>query len=499
MNNSDYGQTRAITNQSTQRKKRRNISSCTKNSIDQMKPLSVEDSQFHSAQALKQLKKSLSNILTITNQMKQSNNSNSSKRDITQQLIQRQASNSEMLSREGTKQQLFGNQIGIGKTINEEIQVKPKIQNMPLKKSQSTANINTNAMINNLFKKTNNNVLSMFHPKASQITANKQTIVSDYYDHIPNPLDTQSTFQMVQTPTNQNTNLRKSSIQILEIGNSDEKQNMHSTLSPTSNSKLKSLKKPLNFKDFYASFTLRKYKTNSDLIQQYQQNNQGSNKKQIRNSHSQSTLQQQSLMSKLPHLSQAQQDENDLEKKQVKEIQREIENYQQVAQSYKHLRKAFENENLITFLQKELELEDKRIKMLQRDPDLAKKLYPFNKRMGLVEFMDRNNVAGDSKEAAENSQLHIKINEKYFQKLLDKEDERVQRSQKFLKKNDYRVDFRKMRQAYEGRMWRKDLKDAMDMKKFVNENLNKNMMEQRWTLNLMRKRGKNPKNLMLIN
>ena len=73
------------------------------------------------------------------------------------------------------------------------------------------------------------------------------------------------------------------------------------------------------------------------------------------------------------------------------------------------------------------------------------------------------------------------------------------RSQKFLKRNDYRVNFKKMRQAYEGSMWRKELKDAMEMKKFVNENLNKNMMEQRWTLNLMRKRGKNPKNLMLIN
>eukprot|EP00347_Sterkiella_histriomuscorum_P005999 403354460 len=192
-------------------------------------------------------------------------------------------------------------------------------------------------------------------------------------------------------------------------------------------------------------------------------------------------------------------DENNLQRLEVKQIKQEINTYQQVATSYKYLRKAFENENLINYLQKDLDQEEKRIKMLQRNPNLAQKLYPFNKRMGIEQFLNRDKVQGDSEEAAKNDDVHIKINEKFFQSQLDPMDERVQSSLKFLEKNDYKVDFKRIRQQYEGTMWKQDLKQAIDMKKFVQENLNKNMMEQRWTLNLMRKRGKNPKNLMLIN
>eukprot|EP00347_Sterkiella_histriomuscorum_P003401 403364440 len=202
---------------------------------------------------------------------------------------------------------------------------------------------------------------------------------------------------------------------------------------------------------------------------------------------------------KLPHLSQMEKDENNLQRLEVKQIKQEINTYQQVATSYKYLRKAFENENLINYLQKDLDQEEKRIKMLQRNPNLAQKLYPFNKRMGIEQFLNRDKVQGDSEEAAKNDDVHIKINEKFFQSQLDPMDERVQSSLKFLEKNDYKVDFKRIRQQYEGTMWKQDLKQAIDMKKFVQENLNKNMMEQRWTLNLMRKRGKNPKNLMLIN
>ena len=82
---------------------------------------------------------------------------------------------------------------------------------------------------------------------------------------------------------------------------------------------------------------------------------------------------------------------------------------------------------------------------------------------------------------------------------LDKNDERVKNSLKFLQNNNFNLDFKKIRQAYEGTLWRRDLKASMHMQRFVHEKLNKDMMEQRITLNLMRKRGKNPKNLMLIN
>ena len=36
---------------------------------------------------------------------------------------------------------------------------------------------------------------------------------------------------------------------------------------------------------------------------------------------------------------------------------------------------------------KDMEVEDKRLKMLHRDPKLAEKLYPFAKRMGVEGFM----------------------------------------------------------------------------------------------------------------
>lgn len=77
----------------------------------------------------------------------------------------------------------------------------------------------------------------------------------------------------------------------------------------------------------------------------------------------------------------------------------------------------------------------------------------------------------------DSSQVHLKINEKFFQTPMDPKDERVERSLKFLEKNDFIVDYKKIRRAFENKLWRQDLKEAMDMKRFVQENLNKNMME----------------------
>ena len=147
--------------------------------------------------------------------------------------------------------------------------------------------------------------------------------------------------------------------------------------------------------------------------------------------------------------------------------------------------------------------------MLQRDPSLANKLYPFNKRMGIEDFLRRDKeVTKDQNENALEDlpkkdqkpvTAHVKITDNFFQKPLDQDDQRIQMSLKFLEQNNYNVDFKKIRRAFEGSLWRKELKEQMNMKRFVQEKLNKNMMEQRWTLNLMRKRGKNPKTLMLIN
>jgi len=120
--------------------------------------------------------------------------------------------------------------------------------------------------------------------------------------------------------------------------------------------------------------------------------------------------------------------------------------------------------------------------------------------MGVEGFMKSKPKKTESKEVdTVVSNGHITIDDKFLKKPLDPKDERVLKSMRYLERNNFNVDFKKIRRAFEGSQWRKDLKQAMDMKRFVQDSFNKNMMEQRWTLNLMRKRGKNPKTMMLIN
>ena len=107
-------------------------------------------------------------------------------------------------------------------------------------------------------------------------------------------------------------------------------------------------------------------------------------------------------------------------------MQREIAGFRQVAGAYKHLRRAFENESLVATLQGEREQEDKRIKMLQRDPQLAQKLFPFKARMG-VAGLGRREPRGEEEGGA-----HVPIDEEFLKRPMDPTDERVQRSLRYL-------------------------------------------------------------------
>lgn len=117
----------------------------------------------------------------------------------------------------------------------------------------------------------------------------------------------------------------------------------------------------------------------------------------------------------------------------LNEYKNELQSYEKVETAYKFLRMAFTHSQSMNKLLTEMESEDKRLKMLHRNPILARQMYPFNKRMGIEGFLKVKNgksvmePVNDDFEAQMNGEklYHIQIDEKFLRTPLDPKDERV--------------------------------------------------------------------------
>ena len=102
------------------------------------------------------------------------------------------------------------------------------------------------------------------------------------------------------------------------------------------------------------------------------------------------------------------------------------------------------------------------------------------------------------------------IDDQYLMKPLENDDPYMKKSKEFLEKNQYNVDFKRVKQAFEGSLWRDQIKESLSMQKVVSQRLNRNNIEQRSTIRLfggfkgiggggMGKKSRDVKNIKMIN
>jgi hypothetical protein len=84
--------------------------------------------------------------------------------------------------------------------------------------------------------------------------------------------------------------------------------------------------------------------------------------------------------------------------------------------------------------------------MVHRNPDLAKVMFPFRKRLGIDDYMKGK--------PNEDGKIHLKIDEEFLKKELKPKTRMMRRSKEYLEYNDYKIDFKKIRRTFEGVLWR---------------------------------------------
>jgi len=167
---------------------------------------------------------------------------------------------------------------------------------------------------------------------------------------------------------------------------------------------------------------------------------------------------------------------------QLKQSLDEIQSYQSVAGAYRQLKIAFAHEEKVKQLNTEMEMEEKRIMMVHRNPEIARIKYPFKKRMGVEGFF---NGRPDT-----NGKKHVKIDDKFLMQAMNPQDKRVKQSLAYLEHNNFQVDFKKIRSTFEGVMWKNEVKEQINMQRFLSEKLKKENLVMKSKIKSSNRKGK---------
>ena len=108
----------------------------------------------------------------------------------------------------------------------------------------------------------------------------------------------------------------------------------------------------------------------------------------------------------------------------MQELKRVIKNYDNVSYSFKLLKEAFNHEKKLETIKREMDLEDRRIVMVHRNPQLASKQFPFKQRIGVKSYFQSMNSTGynpnldTNSDDSRESMKHKKIDEKFLRSKL---------------------------------------------------------------------------------